>query len=402
MSTPASEQRIADLLASASLSQRARKLAEARTTYEQVLRLDSRNMTANYQLAVIADDEGRFADARQYYFALLRQSPHNPDVLASLGWSYLLQGRYDECESALKDALHYSPAHQTALYNLGWLYGTRGDYEYALALFRKAGTEAEAQRALAELQQATPPAQPPAIEGYQNSQVAIRERTTSQTISAPAPWNADPRVSGSRERTGTSGMFSEVDAVASSSPTQANRTQTIQYEQSSRLPADQHHAVITPGASRSGVSGPRSGNAVWTTGNSQAAPGSRPKVNTPADWQRNVPANSAGPPEWSDSTLPDRSEAVAEFTSMPRAEQASRPDAWAAAAQLGLGAGQPWPVVPSSPQTAGAPLPTGRPSLSPPMPTDVFSSGQADSDRALNQPVAPAIYSGVPSPTAAR
>ncbi len=426
-STPASEQRIADLLASASLSQRARKLAEARTTYEQVLRLDSRNMTANYQLAVIADDEGRFADARQYYFALLRQSPHNPDVLASLGWSYLLQGRYDDCESALKDALHYAPAHQTALYNLGWLYGSRGDYEYALALFRKAGTEAEAQRALAELQQTMPPAQAPAIGGSQNPQMAGRERPAPQGISAPTPWNSDPRATDSRDRARTSGVFSEVDAFASSSPAQANRerradpqsiedrgdtraaetiasrpwgTQTIQYEQSPRRQTDQHHAVITPGLPRPGFSGPRTAATPSNAGSSETAPGTRPVVNIPADWQRNVPG-AAGPPQWSDSGITGRSESAADGASMPRAEQTFRQDACATAAQLGLGAGQPCPIVANATQTPGVPPVSGRPSLSPPIPTDVIPT-QAEGDRAVNQPVPPAIYSGRPSLTPTR
>jgi hypothetical protein len=427
LSTPVSEQRITELLASAAYSQRARMLSDARSKYEQVLRIDPKNMTANYQLAVIADDEGRFADARQYYFALLRQSPHNPDILASLGWSYLLQGRYDDCESALKDALNYAPAHQTALYNLGWLYGSRGDFEYAMALFRKAGTEAEAQRALAELQQTMPPAQLPAIEGSKNPQLAWRERPASQGISAPAPWNSDPRIVDSRDRARTSGMFSEVDAFASSSPAQANRerrtdpqsiddrgnaragdsiasrpwgTQTIQYEQSPRRQVDQHHAVITPGIPRPGFSGPRPVAASSTAGSSESAPGTRPVVNIPADWQRNVPG-AAGPPEWSDTAILGRSESAADGPSKPRAEQTSRQDACAAAAQLGLGAGLPCPVVPIAAPTPGAlPVP-GRSSLSPPIPIDVGPS-QTGADRAANQPLPPAIYSGGPSPTPAR
>src|SRR5258708_34631649 len=82
---------------------------------------------------------------------MLKPTLGAPNVPASLGCSYLLQGRYEDSERTLRDALHYAPTHQTALYNLGWLYGIRGDDDQALAIFRSAGTEAEAQRALAEL-----------------------------------------------------------------------------------------------------------------------------------------------------------------------------------------------------------------------------------------------------------
>jgi len=387
---PAYEQRVSDLLASAALSQRAHKLTQARSEYEQVLRIDPRNMTANYQLAVIADDEGRFADARQYYFALLRQSPHNPDILASLGWSYLLQGRYDDCESALRDALQYSPSHQTALYNLGWLYGTRGDYEYALALFRKAGTETEAQRALAELRQASPAAQTPANEASPNIQLGSRERAASQAISAPAPWNADPRAAASRDRPRENGIFSEVDAIAGSTSAQANRERST----------DAQSISITPGAPRPPLSTPKSAHVSWSAEASQTVPESKVGTTSPADWPRNVPG-ATPPSERLGPVIATRSDSASERTAMPRAEPNFRPEAWAAAAQLGLGAGQPSPVIAEPPQAPVAAAP-GRASIAPPIPTDVIPAGPADADRALSQPVAPVIYSGRPSPAPAR
>jgi len=154
--TPALERRTQELLAAGSRSRRDGKLAAARMSYEQVLRIDRENSEAHYWLAVIADDQGRFADAELHYSVLLKQNPRDPNVLASLGWSQLLQGRYDDSERTLRNALTYSPTHQTALYNLGWLYGTRGDYQKALGIFRSAGNESDAQRAIAELRQNAP------------------------------------------------------------------------------------------------------------------------------------------------------------------------------------------------------------------------------------------------------
>ena len=109
--TAAPERRTPDLLAAASRSRRAGKLAAARMSYDQVLRIDPENSEAHYWLAVIADDQGRFADAERHYSVLLKQTPRDPNVLASLGWSLLLQGRYDESEQTLRDALQAAPTH---------------------------------------------------------------------------------------------------------------------------------------------------------------------------------------------------------------------------------------------------------------------------------------------------
>jgi Tfp pilus assembly protein PilF len=144
---------INDLLVTGTSSREAGDLRTARSAFEQALRMSPNNAYANYQLAMIDDDQGRFTEAENHYLAVLKQSPDHPaDVLASMGWSYQLQGRYDDSERALQEALRHDPNHQTALYNLGWLYGNRGDYDRALAQFRRAGSEAQAQQALAELQ----------------------------------------------------------------------------------------------------------------------------------------------------------------------------------------------------------------------------------------------------------
>jgi hypothetical protein len=70
-----------------------------------------------------------------------------------MGWSYLLQGRFDDSDRILREALRYDPDNKFALNNLGMLYGTRGDYDGALTIFRMAGSEADAQKALAMLKQ---------------------------------------------------------------------------------------------------------------------------------------------------------------------------------------------------------------------------------------------------------
>lgn len=142
---------IAEALAAGRKHETQGNLAAARVDYERVLELDPRNTFAHYQLALMADNEGRFADAERHYLVVVDHTPDNPDLLSSLGWSYLLQGRYADSERVLRDALHIDPRHRTALYNLGWLYGKRGFYDESLAILRSAGSEADAQQALAKL-----------------------------------------------------------------------------------------------------------------------------------------------------------------------------------------------------------------------------------------------------------
>lgn len=156
---PRAEENVQRLLAEGARNERAGNLSAAKAAYERVLNVDRDHPVAHYQLAVIADNERRFPEAEAHYMALLRQTPRDPDLLASLGWSYQLQGRYDESERALRDALRYDGTHRTALYNLGWLYGRQGNYDQAMAVFRSAGSENEAQSAIAEL---FPNGRPPA------------------------------------------------------------------------------------------------------------------------------------------------------------------------------------------------------------------------------------------------
>ena len=148
-----SERRIQDLLAAGERSQSNGDRRSARSSYEQVLRVAPGDASANYQLAIMNDEDGRYAEAEMNYLNVLRQAPHDANVMSSLGWSYFLQGRYEDSDRILREALRYEPNNKFALNNLGMLYGTRGDYDGALTIFRMAGSEADAQKALALLKQ---------------------------------------------------------------------------------------------------------------------------------------------------------------------------------------------------------------------------------------------------------
>jgi Tfp pilus assembly protein PilF len=127
------------------------RFEEAKTHYEQVLRQQPNHALAHHRLAIIADKQKDFRIAEYHYRMALARSASNPDLLSDLGYSYFLQGKYRQSEQALRDALRYNPSHARSLNNLGLLYGTQGDHIRAMAMFRQAGSEQEAQSKMATL-----------------------------------------------------------------------------------------------------------------------------------------------------------------------------------------------------------------------------------------------------------
>lgn len=126
-------------------------LDEAKRHYEAVLQLQPRDPDAHHRLAVIADKQQEYRIAENHYLTALRAKPRNADLLSDLGYSYRLQGRLHESERYLKQAIEIEPTHRHALSNLGVLYATEGDYDAALAMFLRAGDEADAYANMAKL-----------------------------------------------------------------------------------------------------------------------------------------------------------------------------------------------------------------------------------------------------------
>lgn len=188
-------QAIAEYLAEAGRAEQSQNLPAARSAYERVLQVDPDHIRANYELAKLADNEGRFADSARHYQVLVRQTPRNADLLASLGWSYFLQERYEDSERTLRDALAIDPHNRTAHGNLGWLLGTRGDYDGALAELRAGESETDAQRDLAELFPAGRPASARIVAGE-----APRNPFGQTADSAAAARGPLPRAAGQPAR----------------------------------------------------------------------------------------------------------------------------------------------------------------------------------------------------------
>ncbi|MCG6155397.1 tetratricopeptide repeat protein [Rubinisphaera margarita] len=123
----------------------------ARKHFLEVVQADPENGAAHHRLGYIGDKQKDYQAAEIHYLAALRLEPDDANIACDLGYSYLLQNRTKDSRRFLEKALKIDPNHQASLLNLAGILAKEGDYDGALALFRQAGPEEEAQANIARL-----------------------------------------------------------------------------------------------------------------------------------------------------------------------------------------------------------------------------------------------------------
>jgi len=118
---------------------------KARKIYEALREEHPENLEIVHRLGVVADAQRRHGEAEQLFLIALQQDPRNATLLCDLGYCYFLQGQLSKAEAALMKATALEPSNQRHWNNLGLVVGHMGRHEEALAHFRKAGSEADAQ-----------------------------------------------------------------------------------------------------------------------------------------------------------------------------------------------------------------------------------------------------------------
>lgn len=149
--TPAKSNSTAETLQRAGEAEARGDLDSARAAYLQVVEAEPSNVEAHHRLGVIADMRQDPQTADMHYAKAYAANRRDPDLLCDMGYSLLLRNRFEDSERRLKEALEVNPYHRATLSNLGLLYGKQGKYDEALAMFRQAGTESEAQKNIAQL-----------------------------------------------------------------------------------------------------------------------------------------------------------------------------------------------------------------------------------------------------------
>jgi len=127
-----------DMLAEAVRHHQAGRLAEARTLYEEILRLDEKNPNALNLLGMIHHAEGRQEHASELIARAIEAAPSIAGFHNNLGTVRLAQRRPTEAEQSLRNAIALQPDYVEAINNLGVALMGQGKMDEAIAELLKA------------------------------------------------------------------------------------------------------------------------------------------------------------------------------------------------------------------------------------------------------------------------
>ena len=122
---------------------------QARGIYQQLIAGFPAESEPYHRLGLVADKERRHSEAQALFAEALRRSPKNAEIFNDIGYNFYLQGQLAKAESALLKSVTLRPAEPRYRNNLGLVLGHQGRDKDALAHFRRAGSEADAQYNLA-------------------------------------------------------------------------------------------------------------------------------------------------------------------------------------------------------------------------------------------------------------
>jgi len=92
---------------------------KAETIYKDLLKLDPKNGTANYQLGLIYYYRQNYPEALKYLEVSLKMSPFDYYSMLMNGWTRYFMGQKDEAKTLFERVLRYTPQDASALEGLG-------------------------------------------------------------------------------------------------------------------------------------------------------------------------------------------------------------------------------------------------------------------------------------------
>ncbi|MXW03956.1 MAG: tetratricopeptide repeat protein [Gemmatimonadetes bacterium] len=113
-----------------------RKFEEAKTVFEEAVRLKSKSGEARYWLGVSHYELGEDRDAAKQLRIAVRNDRKNPDAHLALGRTYMrMKNRMVDARKSLKQALRYDPEHSEVHYYLGVSYMAQSKRDPAAPLY---------------------------------------------------------------------------------------------------------------------------------------------------------------------------------------------------------------------------------------------------------------------------
>ena len=94
---------------------------EIEKTYLSILKLDAKNVTANYNLGLIYYYRKDYFSAKKYFDVSLNLSPFNYNYMLMTGWANYFLGNKNEASVLFNKVLLYSPNDKSALEGLSYI-----------------------------------------------------------------------------------------------------------------------------------------------------------------------------------------------------------------------------------------------------------------------------------------
>jgi len=144
-----SEKEFQSQIAMARLLERRDNYAAAEKMFVQLAKEYPEEPLASHRLGVIFAKRGKFDDAHKHFQKARAVTAPSAQLLGDIGYTYYLQHELDKAESVLLEAIELATDDEAITNNLGLVYGMQGKHEESLAMFKRAGTAAEAYANLA-------------------------------------------------------------------------------------------------------------------------------------------------------------------------------------------------------------------------------------------------------------
>jgi len=108
-----------------------RQFAAAEKDFNQSLQIDTNLSEAEYQLGLMAKNQGQYPSAMEFFGRCVEQQPTNAKCLGALGSLYLQAGLLDKAESALRRSESSNPNNQETEYQLALVLSKLGKHPEA-------------------------------------------------------------------------------------------------------------------------------------------------------------------------------------------------------------------------------------------------------------------------------
>lgn len=87
---------------------------EVKKAYEDIMKIDAQNLTANYWLGMLHYNRKEYDAAARLFQKVVNLYPFDYDANHMLGWTYLMQGKKAEARMLFGKALLYNPTDPSA------------------------------------------------------------------------------------------------------------------------------------------------------------------------------------------------------------------------------------------------------------------------------------------------